>query len=256
MRAFLSSLRSRTLGALLMVAAALAFAAPAAAMDDVYEAGAASEKWLEPTTEVSEFYRKRIEGLGPFGHHIAPAYAGGRELSFWERVDAEAPAPSFVLWSLVLAPKHVLWDTPINMGVNLKRNYWDTFSQSESGLGIASDLVFGLPNTLMVGVNGVYDGATNVYADVYQPVLGAVVLWPPRLLTGLLEEPAPGVFVVVDALPKTLWSILLPVRKVVVTVTDQSQKGLNFSYRSLTHPLHIGDHAERYWGENGLSSGD
>jgi hypothetical protein len=239
-----------------MCAAALVFAAPAAAMEDVYETGAASEKWLEPTTEASEFYRKRIEGLGPFGHHIAPAYAGGRELSFWERVDAEAPTPSFVLWSLVRAPKHVLWNTPINMGVNLKRNYWDTFSQSESGLGIASDLVFGLPNTLMVGVNGVYDAATNLYADVYQPVLGAVVLWPPRLLTGLLEEPAPGVYVVVDALPKTLWSVLLPVRKVVVTVTDQGQKGLNFSYRTLTHPLHIGDHAERYWGENGLSSGD
>lgn len=256
MRPSLSSLRSRSCGAQVLWAAALVFGTPAAAIEDVYESGAASEKWLEPTTEVSEFYRKRIEGLGPFGHHIAPAYSGGRPLEFWDRVDAEAPTPKFVLWSLLLAPKHIIWDTPINMGVNLKRNYWDTFSQSESGLDIASDLLVGLPNTMMVGVNGFYDAATNLYCDVYQPVLGSVVLWPLRLLTGLLEEPAPGVYVVVDAFPKALWSFLLPVRKVVVTVTDQGQKGLNFFYRTITDPLDVGDHAQRYWGTNGLSSGD
>jgi hypothetical protein len=100
----------------------------------------------------------------------------------------------------------------------------------------------------MLGVNGIYDSGTNFYTDLYTPVLGGVlILWPTRLLSGLLKDPAPSVYNVVDVIPKTLWSVGLPIRKLMITVGDQVQKGTNFVYRSITGPTEIPEHVERYW---------
>lgn len=240
----------------LVLGGLLVSASPAAGVEDVYEQGSASVPFPSTTDPSAEFYRKRIEDLGFFGHHVSPAYRGGRDLDFWDRVDAEAPNPKFVLWSLFRIPKHLIWDTPLNMGGTLKDAYIDTWSESGSGLEIAGDLVTGVPNTMMVGLNGFYDTVSNGYTDVYQTVLGSVVLWPLRLSTMWLEGPAPGVYRVVDVIPKTVWSLALPFRKVLVTAGDQGQKGINFFYRTLTDPLDVADHAHRYWGDGGLSSGD
>jgi hypothetical protein len=184
-------------------------AVPMHALEDVYEEGSDSRTFTDTINGSAEHYRKRIAELGPVAHHLSPAYSAGRTDAFWDRVNAEAPNPKFVAWSLVRTPKHLVWDTPVHMGVNLKRNYWDTWSQSDGALDVGSDLLTGIPNTMMLAVNGCFDTATSAYTDLYQPVLGGVVLWPLRFVTGLLEEPAPPVYTVLDAVPKTLWSVSL-----------------------------------------------
>ncbi len=226
------------------------------AIEDTYEVGSDSVVFSETIHVGTENYRKRIESLGVGAHHFSPAYSAGRDMPFWDRVNEQAPTPEFFLRSLVRVPKHLIWDTPGNMGKTLKDNYIDTWSESDGALAVGSDLLKGIPNTLMVGVNGVWDTATNLYTDLYQPLLGVVILWPLRFATGLLKEPAPAVYTVVDAPVKALWSFALSFRKTLTTLGDQTQKLLNFSYRSVTDPFDISDHAERYWGTGGQSSGD
>lgn len=207
------------------------------ALEDVYERGSAETEMYHPWRPGTSFAE----------HHFSPFYHPRDPNPFWERVDTERPQVPEVVGDLWRLPKHLVWDTPINMGVNLKRDYYDTWSESQSGLEITSDLVTGLPNTAMVGVNGVYDSVTHFYTDVWTPVLvGGLILTPIRWLSSL-TEPAPGVYRVVDVIPKTLWGVALPVRKVAVTVADEVQKGTNFVYRSITHPTQIPDHAYRYW---------
>jgi hypothetical protein len=217
-------------------------------IQDTYERGATSDPFPAVTDEDSEFYRQWLEGTDFVEHHFSPGYSGGDPSPFWDRVDKQAPSPSFVFHSLWANPKHLIWDTPINMGYTVKESWFDTWRQSESGWEIAGDMLVGLPNTAMVGINGIYDSGTNFYTDVWTPVLaGGLVLWPTRLLSNLTrgwEE----VYNVVDVVPKTLWAVGLPIRKLGITVADQVQMGGNFVYRSVTHPLTIPDHFDRYWG--------
>lgn len=210
---------------------------PAAALEDNYERG----------TVETEMYHPWREGTTFAEHHFSPFYHPNDPNPYWDRVDAERPqVPQVVhdLWSL---PKHLIWDTPINMGVNLKDDYYDTWSESESGGQIAQDLITGVPNAAMVGVNGIFDSFTHFYTDVYVPVVpGGLILVPIRWLSSL-TEPAPSVYNVVDVIPKTLWGVALPVRKLATTVADEVQKGTNFVYRTLTNPTQVPDHADRYW---------
>lgn len=229
----------------------------ALAVDDLYEVGSPSLRFTDvtptnstdPSRNNTEVYRRWIEGYGFGEHHFSPAYHPSDPDEFWDRVDKQAPGPTTIIHSLWNNPVHLVWDTPVNMGRNLKRTFYDTFYESQSGGEIAHDLIFGLPNTAMVGVNGIYDSGTNFYTDVWAPAIGAVFIWPPRWLTGLSKDSAPGFYQAVDFIPKTLWSVALPVRKLGVTVADQAQKGTNFVYRTITHPLQFPEHAQRYWGE-------
>ncbi len=236
---------------------AISLVSPALAIDDLYEIGSESILFTDvtptnssdPSRNNTEVYRRWIEGYGFGEHHFSPAHHPSDPDAFWERVDKQAPGPSTVVHSLWNNPVHLVWDTPVNMGKNLKRSMWDTFSESDSGGEIAHDFIFGLPDTAMVGINGIYDSGTNFYTDVWAPAIGSIFIWPPRLLTGLAKNSSPGFYRTIDIIPKTLWSVALPVRKLGVTAADQVQKGTNFVYRTITHPTQFPDHAQRYWGE-------
>jgi hypothetical protein len=207
------------------------------AVEDLYERG---------TSDV-EMYHPWREGTTFAEHHFSPAYHPDDPDAYWDRVDKERPTVHEVVDNLWRLPKHLIWDTPINMGLNLKRDYYDTLRESEDGWEITQDMVFGVPNTAMVGVNGIYDSGTHFYTDVYTTILiGGGILAPTRWLSSL-TEPAPQVYNVVDVIPKTLWGVALPVRKLLVSAADGVQKGTNFIYRSVTNPVGIGDHASRYW---------
>ena len=206
-------------------------------MEDVYERGDHTAEW----------YRNWREGTGFGEHHFSPLYAPNDSNAFWERVDTEVLTPVHVLRNLWVIPKHLVWDTPGNMLGNLKNDYIDTWSESDSGVGIAQDLVFGVPNTAMTGVNGIFDTATNGYTDLWTPVVyGVPFLLLPRWITGLTKG-YPPVYNVIDVIPKTTHSVGLPIRKIGVTLADEVQKGTNFVYRTLTHPMDTGDHADRYY---------
>jgi len=151
------------------------------------------------------------------------------------------------------APRHLLWDTPRNMGVTLRQNYLDTWSQSENGIHIAQDLVFGIPNTMMVMLNGVVDSVDVLHTDVVLPLAGAVALWPPRFLTGLLEG-VPVVHPLLDAIPKAMWGGGMTMRKFIMVVSDQTQKGVNVLYKTIHDPDEIGDHFVMYWGDGKSST--
>ncbi|MCA9417725.1 MAG: hypothetical protein KC917_15715 [Candidatus Omnitrophica bacterium] len=230
---------------------------PGFGIEDLYEIGSPSIRFQDvtptntsdPSRNNTEVYRRWIEGYGFGEHHFSPAYHPSDPDEFWDRVDKQAPSPSTVIHSLWNNPVHLVYDTPVNMGVNLKRTFYDTFYESDSGWEVTHDLVFGLPDTAMVGINGIYDSGTNFYTDVWAPVIGGIFIWPPRLLTGLAKDSAPGFYEAVDFIPKTLWSVALPVRKLGVTVGDQVQKGTNFVYRTITHPTQFPAHLQRYWGE-------
>jgi hypothetical protein len=210
---------------------------PAWPIEDLYERGTAEVEWYHPWREGTNFAE----------HHFSPFYHPDDPDAFWDRVDKERPTVPQVVHDLWAMPKHLIWDTPINMGLNLKRDYFDTFRESETGLEITQDVVTGIPHTAMVGVNGIYDSVTHFYTDVYTPILvGGLILTPIRWLSSL-TEPAPAVYNVVDIIPKTLWGVALPVRKVLVTGADEVQKGTNFIYRTVTDPVDIADHANRYW---------
>ena len=229
---------------------------PVFALENLYEIGSPSLPFTDvtptnssdPDRNNTEVYRRWIEGYRFGEHHFSPAYQPSDPDEFWDRVDKQAPNPSTVIHSLWNNPVHLVWDTPINMGRNLKRTFVDTFNESDSGGEIAHNLVFGLPDTAMVGINGIYDSGTNFYTDVWSPAIASVFIWPPRLLTGLAKDSAPGFYQTVDFIPKALWSVALPVRKLGMTVGDQFQKVTNFTYRTLTHPTQFPDHAKRYWG--------
>jgi hypothetical protein len=216
-------------------------------IEDIYERGGESVRWSEVGEDQPEIYRNWIEEFDFAEQHFSPAYHPSDPSPFWDRVDKQAPAPSFVIHSLWANPKHLIWDTPKNIGLNLKSDYYDTWRESDTGLEIAGDMLLGVPNTAMVAVNGVYDAGTNFWTDVWSPIVyGVPFLWGPRLLTGLTKDWA-GVYEVVDVVPKVLWSVGLPVRKIGLTVADQVQKGTNFVYRTITHPMDVPDHVNRYW---------
>jgi hypothetical protein len=232
-------------------------ALPANALDDLLEQGSDSRPYEEPLDDSIEHYRQQIKGVDFTTFLFSPSLRGTRTdhmdgRPFWERTDAQMPGFGFIGRSLLAVPRHLLWDTPVAFGKNLKLNYVDTWSESRSGVHIAQDMVFGIPNSAMVLFNGVFDTADTLVTDVAIPVVIHAVGWPIRFLTGLTEPLGP-VYTVVDAPSKLVWGMMLPIRKFNIIVQDQAQKGTNFLYKTIHDPDEIKDFAILYWG-NGKSS--
>lgn len=246
-----------TIHALRVLAAfSLLAASPALALDDLYEQGSASVPYGTPINDSVEFYHQQIAGVDFTTFMFSPAIRGTVVEDpdpFWERVDKQTPSLEFIGQNAIGAPRHLLWDTPRNMAVTLRMNYVDTWSQSDNAIHVAQDLVFGIPNTMMVMLNGVVDSVDVLHTDVVLPLAGAVVLWPPRFLTGLLEG-VPVVYPVLDAIPKAMWGGGMTMRKFIMVVSDQTQKGVNVLYKTIHDPDEIGDHFVMYWGDGKSST--
>src|SRR3990170_2779740 len=93
---------------------------PALGIEDIYERGGESVRWSEVGEDQPEIFRNWIEEMDFSEQHFSPAYHPSDPSPFWDRVDKQAPDPSFVIHSLWANPKHLIWDTPKNIFLNLK----------------------------------------------------------------------------------------------------------------------------------------
>lgn len=206
--------------------------------------------WCGESLRSYQQYHRRMPETTMTEGFFSPAYHPNSTDPFWSQADKELPTTAQWTSELVQCPKHIVVDAPSSMYRILKSRYVDSIGESNQWEDVAMAYIVGVPDSLAVGVNCVYDAGTDLLTEVVAPVVPGAFLWGTRWMVNL-SGPESSAHRGMDWLPKSMYSIGMPAWKGARGTGDGLQKAVNIPYETISHPLDVADQGVGYYFEPG-----